>query len=137
MRPIVTVISALAVNLHLVLGCCAHHAHGHDGGECLGHVHSAGEHLCSHDHGHDHDATPTEPAAPLFPPHDDCHESHCAYMTPGALVFAPEVAVAFIHSPIEPPAPALGQVRGVDPRDRGDPGNFSVPFYLRHQAFLS
>jgi hypothetical protein len=137
MRPFISVITALAVNLHLVLGCCAHHAHGHDGSECSGHDRGARKHACSHHHDEGDVSTPTEPAAPLFPPHDDCHESHCAFMIAGAVAFTLELTVAPAAIEVEPSAGALVLLRGAAPRDRGDPYELAVRPHLWHQVFLN
>lgn len=133
MRPIVSLITALAVNLHLVLGCCAHHAHGHaqvDGDVACLEVHS-----CSH--GHHHATAPANPARPALPPHDDCHDSHCAFLIASALNFSPDLAVAFLGVPAHPTARELAPLRGVTPRDRGDPFELAVRPHLLHQSFLN
>jgi hypothetical protein len=131
MRPIVSFITALAVNLHLLLGCCAHHAH-----ECSQHVGDAScpqAHSCSHDH----DAPPAIPADPILPTHDDCHESHCAFLIASALTISSDLAVATLNFPIEPTASELAPLRGVRPRDRGDPFELAVRPHLLHQTFLN
>jgi len=130
MRPIVSIITALAVNLHLVLGCCAHHAHSAtfqpaDDAAC--------SHSCSHGH---HDAPPADSPAPNLPTHDDCHDSHCAFLIASALNFSPDLAVAFIDFRAEP-ARELAPLRGVTPRDRGDPFELAVRPHLLHQSFLN
>ena len=66
MRPVVTLLALFAFTVHLLLGCCAHHAHGDEGlgthqhgGHSYNHVHLPGW-ICSHSHhgcghhGHDH-----------------------------------------------------------------------------------
>jgi hypothetical protein len=133
MRPIVSVITALAVNLHLVLGCCAHHAHKHvqhEGNAVCPHTHS-----CSH--GHNDAAPAANSPGPVLPPHDDCHDSHCAFRIASALDFSPDLAVAFLDIPAQPTARELAPLRGVTPRDRGDPFELAVRPHLLHQSFLN
>src|SRR5688572_28081546 len=103
MRPIVSIITALAVNLHLVLGCCAHHAHEHAHAD--GDVACLDAHPCSH--GHNHATAPTNPARPTLPTHGDCHDSHCAFLIANALNFSPDLAVAFLGVPAHPTAREL------------------------------
>jgi hypothetical protein len=116
----------------VVLGCCAHHAHEHAqhaGDACL-HAHT-----CSH--GHDDAESPTSGADPILPTHDDCHESHCAFMIASVLTFSPDLFVASVNFPAEPTASEVAPLRGVTPRDRGDPFEMAVRPHLLHQNFLN
>jgi hypothetical protein len=143
MRPIVSLLTALAVNLHLVLGCCAHHAHGEHAGPCPRHDHSqpagdaASGHAHSCPHGHHDAGPPTSPPGPILPVHGDCHESHCAFMIGGVMTFSPQPAVLFVGFPPEPTAREAASLRGVTPRDRGDPFELAVRTHLLHQSFLN
>lgn len=66
-RVVITVVSLVAVLLHVHVGCCAHHEHQLPTSSCpLGHHHHEDS---SH---HDHGAPPADPFS-----HDDCHETHC------------------------------------------------------------
>ena len=141
MRPIVSLITALAVNLHLVLGCCAHHAHGKEGVPCQRHEHGQRpvRSGCNHAHhgSHDHAAPPTNSADPILPTHNDCHESHCTFMLAAVKTFSPDLVVAFVDLPVGPTASELAPLRGVSPRDRGDPFELAVRTHLLHQNLLN
>jgi hypothetical protein len=136
MRSIVSIVTAVAVSLHIVLGCCAHHAHGRSDGSGAGHRHDASEHACSHHHDHDDANTPGEPQAPLFPPHDDCHESHCDVVLIAAKSFTPELAVVLLPPAADEQATWLAwqRIATCEPRDPIEP---NVRPHLLHQVFLN
>src|SRR5262245_16709833 len=94
MRSIISLITAFAVLLHLVLGCCGHHAHGQTHANCP-HEHSdaAPTGSCHAGHCHDHQEAPAQPSEPALPPHEDCHESHCTFHIASAMSFVPDVTV--------------------------------------------
>jgi hypothetical protein len=88
MRPFITAIALLAFTVHLLLGCCAHHAHGEEG--LRGHQHNGHSYnharlpgwLCSNSHhgcdhhghhnqGHEEDSQPT--------PHVPCSDPQCVF----------------------------------------------------------
>lgn len=99
MRTCTTLLAIFAFGLHLLLGCCWHHAHGAD--ELQGHQHDAnGLHVhlpqwltpstasaakcCSHKHSHGKEpahehSQPTEGEAPATP-HAPCSDPQCVYM---------------------------------------------------------
>jgi hypothetical protein len=58
-------------------------------------------------------------------------------MVAGTATFTPAIVVAFLAPAAEPPTAAMVHLRGVDPRDRGDPGDLAVRLHLRHQVFLN
>lgn len=134
MRSIVSIVTALAVSLHIVLGCCAHHAHGRSDGSGAGHQHDASKHACSHHH--DDANSPGEPQAPLFPPHEDCHESHCDVVLIAAKSFTPELAVALLPPAADEQATWLAwqRIATCEPRDPIEP---NVRPHLLHQVFLN
>ncbi|MCI0357650.1 MAG: hypothetical protein L0211_04080 [Planctomycetaceae bacterium] len=90
MRAVISLITAIALTLHLNAGCCAHHVHapaaamdvaGHSNERC-------------HEHGHEH------PLQPIDAPHDDCHESHCvAIVAKAASAPEPDAATHFLPFP--------------------------------------
>jgi len=86
MRPTTTLIAAAAFTLHIMLGCCWHHAHGHDAEP--GHVHAAQtyDHVHEHCHGglshfhgeqhqHGDESEESEPATP-----EHCSDPQCVYV---------------------------------------------------------
>jgi len=88
MRPVVTLLALFAFTVHLLLGCCAHHAHGDEGlgthqhgGHSYNHVHLPGW-ICSHSHhgcghhGHDH-SEHEEESQPT--PHVPCSDPQCVF----------------------------------------------------------
>jgi hypothetical protein len=95
MRSFLTLLALFAFSLHLLLGCCAHHAHGEEGlpghqhpGNGYNHIHlpawlSPATKTCCH-HGHDHshpgqkhehDSSPT--------PHVPCADPECVFVAAG------------------------------------------------------
>ena len=85
MRSVVSLLSAAAILLHLVLGCCAHHAHATENGDCANH--SLAKQTCSHHHHQDSQPENTDSGKPHNSPHNDCHEGGCVFLntTKGAL----------------------------------------------------
>lgn len=72
-RIVITVVSLLAVLVHMQVGCCAHHVHGQPAADCE----VAHHELAHHDHcDGPHQHSPASPVEPIS--HDDCHETHCA-----------------------------------------------------------
>jgi hypothetical protein len=88
MRTLTTLLAIFAFGLHLLLGCCWHHAHGAD--ELHGHQHDAvGHHVhlpkcCSHSHSHgsenEHSQSEDAPA-----PHAPCSDPQCVYLVSSPL----------------------------------------------------
>jgi hypothetical protein len=83
MRIFTTLLAILAFTLHLMLGCCWHHAHGAE--ELAGHQHAGeGHHVhlptCSgHHHSHnDQQDAPVDPA-----PHVPCSDPQCVFTVSG------------------------------------------------------
>ncbi|WP_254508923.1 hypothetical protein [Anatilimnocola floriformis] len=87
MRIFTTLIAIFALALHLLLGCCWHHAHGAE--ELTSHQHeSAGHHVhlpgcCGHSHSqaadHDDEAPADSDSAPSIP----CSDPQCVYVVSG------------------------------------------------------
>jgi hypothetical protein len=88
MRTIVTTIAIAAYTLHLMLGCCWHHAHGAD---CPpGHVHGPQAYDHVHVHLHDHSHADHQHHQPLTPtqssdqddsqPGASCGDGQCSYV---------------------------------------------------------
>ncbi len=87
MRILTTLLAIFAFGLHLLLGCCWHHAHAAD--ELPGHRHAAvGHHIhlplccghghvhdCAHEHGQEHSQSEDVPA-----PHAPCSDPQCVYL---------------------------------------------------------
>ncbi|WP_425617632.1 hypothetical protein NA78x_001313 [Anatilimnocola sp. NA78] len=85
MRSIITHIAVSAFTLHIMLGCCWHHAHGADAEP--GHVHSAQAYDHVHEHSHgglshfhgerraDDDSDESKPATP-----EPCSDPQCVYV---------------------------------------------------------
>lgn len=137
MRPIISLITAFAVLLHLVLGCCAHHAHGQSHANCT-HEDPATSHTggCHAGHCHDQEA-PVQPSEPVVPPYEDCHDSHCAFHVASALTFVPDVTVVYAVITDQSPAGQLVSLRRTSTRERGDPVEPAVRPHLAYQVFLN
>lgn len=97
MRSIISLITGAAFWLHVLLGCCAHHAHAADkivcpnpaSAESVGHGH-----LHVHDHSTPDSETPDHPGGS----HDDCHESHCAFLVTGKTTIVLDTLVATLSA---------------------------------------
>jgi hypothetical protein len=141
MRSIVSLFTAFAVQLHLVLGCCAHHAHSQTHANCPRNNELATKAgacgTTAHCHGHGHGEQPAAPAEPVVPAHDDCHDSHCAFRVASALKYVPDMAVASAIVIDQPPTKQSIRLQGTLPRDRGDPFELAVRPHLAHQVFLN
>lgn len=156
MRICTTLVAIFAFALHLMLGCCWHHAHGQD--ELPGHDHAAaGQHVhlpqwlkpassqCSghghshagpHDHQHSHDNVPAESVpsqdSPVAP-HAPCSDPQCVYLTI-TQVEAPaahDIAVPFIAIvQLAVPQASLTSVHDLTPHEE-------CPPHLRRHLALS
>jgi len=97
MRSIVSLITAFSVVLHLWLGCCAHHTHD-AGGELQRQASVIAPHV-HHGHGHHHEHEPSSsaPASSSQPAdsHNDCHETHCSFLSSVAAAPIGNVSLAF------------------------------------------
>ncbi len=91
MSPIITIITAAAVWLHVVVGCCAHHSHDAHGETCHHHAvesveGSHADHDCDADHPSDEAPCPTE----------RCSESHCVFLAVGKTGFSRLTTLALL-----------------------------------------
>jgi hypothetical protein len=90
MRFLVTILTVVALVLHLSLGCCMHHAHGDSRpasvpNECAGHCHHHGPQAADHaEEGSD---------LPADCPAEDCDEPNCSFIA-AAQTVAPEPLVS-------------------------------------------
>jgi hypothetical protein len=58
MRSLITHLTAIATLFHLMVGCCGHVCHGHEGDSCQHEVVADQcAHACTHGHDHEGDAT--------------------------------------------------------------------------------
>ncbi|QDU26928.1 hypothetical protein ETAA8_20120 [Anatilimnocola aggregata] len=89
MRSAITLIATAAFSLHLMLGCCWHHAHGANadaehvhGPQAYDHCHDH-ENGLAHFHAHDHEnATPnSDESLPATP--EVCTDPQCSYLNVG------------------------------------------------------
>lgn len=83
MRTITTLLAIFSFGLHLLLGCCWHHAHGAD--EIPGHNHAAnGRHVhlpcCGHSHAHDNQPEQEQSDESPVTPHAPCSDPQCVYL---------------------------------------------------------
>ena len=144
MRSIVSLITAAAVALHLVLGCCAHHSHAEGG--CASHSHAprtaiaqGHSHGCPHHHYHtvpvaDSDETPADSE----PSPGECNEGECAFLLAGKTTVLPDsgLIVPFL-APIDVTSATIELSRSRTCDDGGDPFYLAVRPHLLHQVFLN
>lgn len=99
MRIVVTLLLALVMTAHAVLGCCWHHDHD---GEALPHPI-----CCDHHHDHDSHSAPSDHETP-----DSCDEAVCVFMahesTTTSLDFLTALSALVVS---EPPYPAGNMLR--------------------------
>lgn len=91
MRPVITFIAIVSFSLHLLLGCCWHHAHGDDcppghshGLQAYDHSHAHGHHdHATHQHAtHEHGSGDSTPAGEdSEPPTSSCCDLQCSYVS--------------------------------------------------------
>jgi hypothetical protein len=132
-RPVISLITAASVALHLVLGCCAHHGHAEDAAPAIALHHS---HACPH--GHDHGAPNSESPAEPTPTPSDCDGGQCAFLLAGKLTFDPDLTIATVGLPsLELSMAQVKLAQAELPRDWDDPDGRSVRPHLLHQVFLN
>src|SRR5690349_15287457 len=71
MRQLVSITSLTALLLHVLLGCCSHHAHAQEPASCTHAEVAVGHRCCQH-----------SPAPAKETPHEPgerCHETHCVF----------------------------------------------------------
>lgn len=136
MRNFTTLLAIFAFGLHVLLGCCWHHAHGAD--ELHGHQHEAvGHHVhlpqcCSHSHLHNAAHEQEHPQSEETPaPHAPCSDPQCVYLVSSPL----QIEIA--QDVMLPLAPIDLQLQAADFRasihDLAEDENFS-PHLRRHLA---
>jgi hypothetical protein len=127
-QPFLSTVSAIAVLLHGLLGCCVHHAHAADP-NCIGSPCQAGDelrtehrvdgsrgvHEADHEHSHSHHDSSDEPGSPGR----GCQSEACFSILTAKCSFS---AVVAIWLPLTPQFDAAiiysGQVGDVLPDDR-------------------
>lgn len=137
MRAAISVITAATFWLHILLGCCAHHAHGAESDiRALAAVPIHEPHH-GHSHGHDHSAPVSETPQHPGGSHDDCHENHCDFLLTGKTTAAVDALVSAL--------PAVAQQTVVSQtapswntwtQDTGDHLRLPVRLHLFNQVLL-
>ena len=139
MRPLISLITAAAVLLHLGLGCCAHHTHASAGNECVIPA-SLADAAADHGHTHGHDHSVPDSNAPECPSdsHDGCHESHCSFLVTGKTTIALDTLVtALTPSTLDTVFPQAGTSSSTDwVSDTGDHLRLPVRLHLLNQVLL-
>jgi hypothetical protein len=93
MRAAISLITATAFWLHILLGCCAHHAHAVDG-STRAFPFSLAEEVADHGHSHGHSVPDSDTPQHPRGSHDDCHESHCTFLVTGTTTVVKDPLVA-------------------------------------------
>ena len=143
MRPVVSAITAVAVLLHVLLGCCLHHGHAadlqnHETASAAKHCEHHG-HSHHHTHSHAHSTPAKSSSQPCENSHEDCHENHCNFVLTGKTTFVPDDTVAMlpwlaIRNEFED-APSTAESAAI-PRGTTT-SRLPLRLYLCHQAFLN
>lgn len=103
MRTFTTLLAIVTFVLHLLLGCCWHHAHGAD--ELSGHQHEANGHhvhlpYCghSHPHGSQPDHEHSHPEESPVTPHAPCSDPQCVYLisSPVQVEASPDIVLPML-----------------------------------------
>lgn len=140
MRTIFTLFATAVLSLHILLGCCWHHAHG--AGAMPGHVHGPQaydhvhvqalvpvHHHSGCDHEHDDSDKPEH--------HDICTDPQCMYLNAGVVTFDFHYLVATlpVANSDSLSQPNARQICGRwDDRGKSPP---DVPLFLAYEHFLN
>ncbi len=137
MRPAISLLTAAAVWVHLLLGCCSHHAHGADGNSFTFH-HAEPLAAEGHGHSHDHEHSGPESEEPQCPDnhHEDCHESHCTFLLAGKTTVAADSMVAPLPAAADLAIPQTASSASTWLRDTGDHLRLPVRLHLFYQVLL-
>lgn len=134
MRSILTLLATAAFSLHILLGCCWHHAHG--AGEMPGHVHGpqAYDHVHVHGHGHcTHEHSDSDPEDH----HEFCSDPQCIYLHAGPVTFEfvqPVALLSVVASDVLFSTSARPVLAQWDDRGKSPP---DVPLFLAFEHFLN
>jgi hypothetical protein len=91
-RQIVSIIAANVLVVHVVVGCCAHHAHLRAGSEGLAVVNQHGRHVHHSSHRcHHYPADSKAPSNGEKPCDHSCGEGSCSFLA-GSRIILPELA---------------------------------------------
>jgi hypothetical protein len=140
MRAAISITTAAAVWLHMLLGCCAHHDHASaaslsdlatfPAAEVADHGHSQGH---DHNHGVPQSDLPQQPGGS----HDDCHKSHCDFLVTGSTIIVLDTLVAALPGVAYEHVVAQFKSSSANwMRDTGDHLRLPVRLHLFHQVLL-
>lgn len=132
MRSVVSVLTTIAFLLHFGLGCCTHHSHAAEGGQCAGHVQAA---TCSH-HGHDYDGQPVSSSSSddSDGPKETCNEGSCAFVVAAKVSFVKAATLVWLLPDVLDIAKSLAPSTRMRVDD--SPPLLAVRLHLFHQLFL-
>lgn len=118
----------LALFVHMVLGCCRHHAHGSENEANVPVV--SGSCACEHAGHEDHDQPRDNEGQPR-----KCNGGQCSFTLPQSSDNTTHMALQGLPAILWPPL--LPVLKGVEAADltAGSPGS-PIPLHLLNQAFL-
>jgi len=132
LHSLISCLTAAALGLHALLGCCWHHSHG-----------------CGHEHGllvtlgwepepaehHDHDCCDSSGTHDKAPLRHDCHAGKCVFLAAKSTGSARPVLPCLLFA-LPPQSPPLGAVARALATHLDAPPMPAVPLHLAHQVLL-
>jgi len=137
MRPAISLLTAAAVWVHLLLGCCSHHAHGAAEDHCISldvELLAAEHH--GHSHGHEHPTPEPRESPTPGQHHNDCHESHCSFVLAAKTKVSPDTLVVALGVAAQNVSPQVATTSSNWRRDTGDHLQLPVRLHLFNRVLL-
>lgn len=137
MNTLVTLATSTAVLLHMLLGCCAHHAHAMDVTKCVHQPAVASCHSAGHDHGEGSDGTAHDDSskAPGVPG-ERCDGPQCSFIASFLKVALPDASTQLVAFEVAPSPESLSLTLAICREARQIPVDPPLRTRARLQIFL-